>query len=84
MDYTLKDTIKLVEQFEAELQKSNQYDHNIESFKALVADQITEETVFYWNCIGKERKIREHQKVQSAHLLFHMNRYAKTYFKIYH
>ena len=46
MDYTLlKDTINLVEEFEAELQKSNQYDHNVESFKHWIADH--RRTIFY-------------------------------------
>lgn len=63
MDYTLlKDTIKLVEEFEAELQKSNQYDHNVESFKHWIADQITEEQSLL-NLIGKEKRIKEHRKV---------------------
>ncbi|AQX51360.1 MULTISPECIES: MarR family winged helix-turn-helix transcriptional regulator [Elizabethkingia] len=81
MDYTLlKDTIKLVEQFEAELQKSNQYDHNIESFKRWVADQITEEQSFtepYWE--GKENKRTPESAIST--LIVHMNRYAKTYSK---
>ncbi|AQX02772.1 winged helix DNA-binding protein [Elizabethkingia anophelis] len=81
MDYTLlKDIIKLVEEFEAELQKSNQYDHNVESFKHWIADQITEEQSFtepYWE--GKENK-RTPESVIST-LIVHMNRYAKTYSK---
>ncbi len=81
MDYTLlKDTIKLVEQFEAELKKSNQYDHDIESFKHWIADQVTEEESFtepYWE--GKENK-RTPESVIST-LIVHMNRYAKTYSK---
>ncbi|MHC6200584.1 MarR family transcriptional regulator [Elizabethkingia miricola] len=81
MDYTLlKDTIKLVEQFEADLQKSNQYDHNIESFKRWVADQITEEQSFtepYWE--GKENKRTPESAIST--LIVHMNRYAKTYSK---
>ncbi|CAM3688658.1 MarR family winged helix-turn-helix transcriptional regulator [Elizabethkingia occulta] len=81
MDYTLiKDTIKLIEQFETEIQKTNQYDHNIESFKSWIANQVTEEESFtepYWE--GKENK-RTPESVIST-LLVHMNRYAKTYSK---
>lgn len=63
MDYTLlKDTINLVEEFEAELQKSNQYDRNVESFKHWIADRIAEEQSLL-NLIGKEKRIKEHRKV---------------------
>ena len=63
MDYTLlKDTINLVEEFEAELQKSNQYDHNVESFKHWIADRSQKNNLLL-NLIGKEKRIKEHRKV---------------------
>ncbi|MBP9550150.1 MAG: winged helix DNA-binding protein [Chitinophagales bacterium] len=82
MNYTLlKDTINLLERFEAEIQHSEDSSNTINDFKSWIAESNKEVKPIMmepeWE--GKE-KGRSPESVINT-LIVHMNRYAKTYSK---
>jgi DNA-binding MarR family transcriptional regulator len=80
MNYNLiKDTIELIEQFEAE-NKNGKYANDIKGFKHWVANNFHEEISLQEpNWEGKENG-RSPESVINT-LIVHLNRYAKTYSK---
>jgi hypothetical protein len=81
MNYNLlKDTIKLLEEFETEMQVENEYTTDIEGFKNFIIDNTKEKRANKepdWE--GKENG-RSPESVINT-LTIHLNRYAKTYSK---
>lgn len=79
IDYTLlKDTIQLLETFEATMQVENKYTKDINGFRHWIVDHLEEEmTSIEPDWEGKDNG-RSPESVINT-LIVHMNRYAKTY-----
>lgn len=81
MNYSLiKDTVQLIEKFDAEIQYSSKYKNDIQGFKNWISKEFKEEIPSQepeWE--GKE-KGRSPESVINT-MLVHMNRYAKSYSK---
>ncbi|MEN5233501.1 MarR family winged helix-turn-helix transcriptional regulator [Sphingobacterium faecium] len=80
MNYNLlKETIGLIEQFEEECKKGNNYSEDSKGLRKYIVDQCEAEVVAEPHWEGKEDG-RNPESVIST-LIVHMNRYAKTYSK---
>ncbi len=81
MNYNLiKDTLELIEHFEAGVQKEIKYTNNINGFKHWIVDNFSGEIAAVEpNWEGKENG-RSPESVVNT-LIQHVNRYAKTYSK---